>query len=681
MACIKFTKKDLKYVLQIFNTKCMVDAFYLDLFKKMYEFIQINRIRKSGNGREKSTVSIDNSTDIYQVSDIVKYIERHHPDLLNTVSLTECVDTGLVDRSSELRQIVDIYILESLQANPTKTLNKLAKIHSFTEDEIIEMIPERYASFDSFVVIGCPESTDIDVVCFVRSSDQSDGDVKDLSPSTLEDLLTRLKKLGYDTSRDVDINCVYVDPATKTITASSKGGCETQNIINSTWMYHAQEIDQDGVPYAMNLHPVNMVELDDEEMLNKLRSCAKYVLDYAEDITVYKKFRPIKIEICSQGGDMMMKTMKEIMNFLVHDPADVDKEGLNRVRWHDRYKAIVMKLIQITSYDIQKKTAYAKRELIDLLNNVLSDKDINEINRYKSCARWYLFRGREGVYCSDLVKLLFDRYNEIVDRTLRKFDVIPQTYPIESIKQTVKKSGSLDNISSDLLDMFLNTPEKATDEFIDRWTAEVGDKSVNQMFPIKSSDEAEFYDRYKSLDTEVLDLFKRHFIFVDQRSDRWLDMLNNRFICGRNSVDIDESSYQSKYNLIRGAILEKFAIDLFDADASIDDNSSDMQKWVLGFIVESDAIGSKGISPDIVVISDNGDTPELIIIEIKGLKSMARNTDYYRGYFLASKQTRSARDLLYPYIGDKLLMKRGVVLLCCVEDEVFKMELHKIEFT
>ena len=67
----------------------------------------------------------------------------------------------------------------------------------------------------------------------------------------------------------------------------------------------------------------------------------------------------------------------------------------------------------------------------------------------------------------------------------------------------------------------------------------------------------------------------------------------------------------------------------------------------------------------------------LIPVEIKGLKYTKKNSDYFRGLHMARKQVSTVTTVMSQYLTQKqLIIRRGIVILCCVENGQFHMEIH-----
>jgi hypothetical protein len=595
------------------------------------------------------------------VRDIIKHLEQIYQKPLEFIS------------PHNRRMCINHFLINHMEHSLAKGMRKLFRIYPFTDTEIELMLPDHYAKYDSFVVFGCPESTDIDIICFVRAEDCifETGQTKELSDTSVRKIHSELRDLGYDVDRrKVDINIVYIDPIKHMIMASSNCPRETQNNVNATYMYHRQP-----VPSGLDLHPMVDIELTDDILLDKMRAFAKYIMDYSEDICpVYKTFRPIKTSIYSESGDRMMIFMREILKYISYAPADIIKYGLDMTKYHSRYKSIIMKLIQIIALKRHRITSYVKVGIANLINVIFASDPM--CDTYREGSLWFLFRGTRGTYCPDLFIKLLDMYHQIVDEHMTVMTVEPLFFDGDDIIEMQRELGLIKSFNKQMMKLFLSSPIVFLPEFESLWIDKhTDDTDINELFIIPCTDELQFYNRYKHLDPEILSLYNQCFIFVPQRSEIWLDMIENRFVCGNNGGTIDHSTFQGRYNLIRGNVIEILAINYFNPEMHA--GLKGFRAIQLGFIVEKDEIGACGFSPDLVLISDD----EFILVEIKGLKSGAKNSDYYRGLHLASKQIKSGKDILGKYISqDKLKICRGIILLCYIEDGNFMMNVHHVSF-
>lgn len=339
-----------------------------------------------------------------------------------------------------------------------------------------------------------------------------------------------------------------------------------------------------------------------------------------------------------------------------------------------------MKLIQISLLFQCNETIYVKRDLAKAVRKLFPGTDESTIDRYEQGALLYLFRGRCGKYCAELFSQLMTQYNHVVEKFLARTKIEPVCFSESHVLAEHEEHKIVKAFDEHMMRLFIGSPEFYTPEFAQLWIETHGPElSINSRFLIKSSDEKEFYELYKNIDPDVLRVFQRCFIFIDQRSSLWIRMLNE-FVCGNNGGTIDNSTFQGRYNLIRGAAIELLAMHLFDPLEHA--GLKGFRKVNLGFIVEQNEPGAKGFAPNMVLISEpseHSEPLEFILVEIKGLKYSRKNADYYRGLHLATKQIGSGRQILEQFIScEKLKIVRGIVLLCCVEDHQFKMEVHQV---
>ncbi len=578
------------------------------------------------------------------------------------------------------RDFCNKYLINLLKKSLTKGIKKIDKIYDFDDNEILEMMPDEFSYYDSWVIFGCPFSTDIDMIVFVRCQDHNNGKTKPLAPTAIKSIISEIKVLGYDVvNKSLDINPVYVDPETKMIIASIKASTETQNIINATWKYHRQILDATGIPKGLKLHPMKDIEFTDEEIRNKMRVFAKYALDYAKDICPdYKKIHQIKMDIYAQSGDKMIMFMRHILEYIEPDLTKFNESkdlstALNCCgKWYDRFKALTMKLIQLLLLWHHKKTIYTKLELAESLNILFAYTE--NTDQLVEGAKWYLFRGTRGTFNNEVFGILLVEYSQIAEKILNKNHEIFVTVNSDRFDEIKEKFPQFDPL---IINLFIESPIIYTKQFESVWTKLNESKDINTQFLIKSSKKDVFFNQYQKLEPQVIEIFNQCFIFMDQRSEEWMDCLVNKFICGRNSGNID-NSFQGKYNLIRGSILELMAMHFFDP---LQINLKNFRSWYLGFIVEENIKGAHGFAPDMILISeDNGNNiPEFILVEIKGLKYSKKNADYYRGLDLATKQITSGKNILSKKLTQsQLCINRGIIILCCIENQQFKMELHLI---
>jgi hypothetical protein len=596
--------------------------------------------------------------DAYKCSQIIlknEMIDEFYKSLLS--KLDDCNLIDIIKRLNydNIKKSVNEILILIYNRSPEKFIRKINYIHSFTESELhcLSLSEKHYSTYDSFIVFGCPFSTDIDVACFVMKDNYNNGKTYELSSDMVKKLCSELESIGYDITRTIDINPIYVDPTTQMIIASNTNS-ETQNIINSTWIYHKQIMINEKIstlclPLALSMHPMKYIEFTKELIHHRIRLFAKFILDYAEELCAskekYLELRPIKKIIYSDGGNDMIKFVKNnICDHIEILYTNISDDRLDS--WKNRFKSIIMKLLQIILMFRHNKTYYTKEELAHSVYELFDTKQ----EFYYESALYYLFRGNRGVFHHELFLELLKQYSIIFD------NLSELVYNMKLIIFDTKSILEIKLLNDILMKQFLESPEVYTEEFEIEWNNTYGDSPINSQFIIPCSDHEYFFSKFSD------EYFKNHFIFSNQRSPEWLDLLNNVFICGTNSGNISDSSFQGKYNLIRGAIVETLVINLF--------MFAGFEKFNIGFIVEENKKGSRGFSPDLVLIN-NEPIPEIIIVEIKTLKNF-KHKNYYRALQLAIKQIESGKKILRDTSKVKII--RGIILLCYIESSKLYIE-------
>lgn len=397
----KLSGKHAKNLVKIFESGLMVPEFYESLFKKF-------------DANEKNILDIKREfeTDC----------KKRHNCSCDSITYDEKIS------------VVNSMFAQTLVHYPSRGIKRISRIMDMSETLITTLLDNEYSDYDSFIVFGCPESTDIDVVCFVRKQDviyrqplirPDTGTVKDLSSIAQNRLMLELAAIGYgkqyNLSKDIDVNSVYVDPETKMIVALSKGWKETQNIINTTWIHHRQIMVNNDLPLALSLHPMCNIIFTRSDVNDKLKSFAKFVIDFAEDtfINYDDTIRQMKHDIYAITDicyNSMIKVMTHLINLIVYEPDVVDSRKMNSIKWHDRFKSIIMKLIQLSLFWKNNQTVYVKMELAESVRTIfygIAEQTV--LDSYVEGARWYLFRGHKGLFCKELFPALLNEHNRIAN--------------------------------------------------------------------------------------------------------------------------------------------------------------------------------------------------------------------------------------------------------------------------
>lgn len=502
--------------------------------------------------------------------------------------------------------------LESLKTHPVKTAKSIIKKYNIDLQNLESYCGNFFSSYDSFVIIGCPHSTDIDVVCLVKHFNQSNGKPKTLLSTELNRLHYEIfEELNYDKSKDLDINLISIQNSN--ITSILKGGKETQNIILETYQYHKQK------------YPIPQLDFVKVSMLEKCRSIAKYFLDYLEFICEdYKLLRDSK-KIAYANTSSMLDFSKLIIQH-------IDLNNIhNSKKWKNTMKSLVMKFIQLILLE-HNIYSYAKLDMINKIKSIFNNLDEEGL-------KWYLFRGTIGIENQKVFFELNELYVKILTDCMLNIDNITLEKDIWFCtidKQIINKFGC-----------FFEQPNMPTEKFEQYWNKTFGpDVSINSVFEAESSTTSTQTHLLKLFD----EYFHKNFIWINQRSPEWLDLLTNFYKCGTNSKEIPPG-FMGKFNLIRGAIAEY----IITNDIMLNEFKN-FNKISLGLLVADTIKGSRGCAPDLILVNDL----EIIPIEIKCLKSSIKNSDYYDSIELAQKQCDTVIEILNSfkigYINKKIII-------------------------
>ena len=218
-----------------------------------------------------------------------------------------------------------------------------------------------------YTIIGCPESTDLDIVVVCSSLDE-----------TIAISCTRQKK--------IDCNKIIVENGV--VTKVEKGTATDTHAI---------------IYYTQNLHPENtsfisLLEPRPPCVADRKRSLIKFIFDRLEQLTdksTYKNvLRPTKIEIYTKTNEDKMSFIKTIF--------EVIKE--HNYTANDTYKTFVMKAVQymLLCYKVECcSDFFTKQGLLRLMSIYVSNYILESI-------RYYLYRGKQGEHKKEGLSLFLD---------------------------------------------------------------------------------------------------------------------------------------------------------------------------------------------------------------------------------------------------------------------------------
>ena len=465
--------------------------------------------------------------------------------------------------------------------------------------------------YTKFIVFGCNASSDIDVACIVRKCDQSNGVTKPLADSEITRLKTELSDIGYDVSRGVDISEIFID-FFGNVTAISKGSKEIQNMIYATYDLHKQK------------YKCPVSSIIDVEPFDKIRGLSKFLLDNLHDLInpqnySKKEISSIRKQIYLGGSTKIIEFAKEVTKYVDFKILGFDVTNYNIM---SILKSLVMKYIQ-TILLVDEEYSYAKADLA-----IKISKYIPESTEY---AMYFLFRGREGIFNKNFIVQLHNKFVQIIDEI--SFIPIISSIDISRVVNPTKLNDIIFN-------QFIKSPINPTKEFEKLWSDIYSDSGLNSIFVFQASNSNDFFAIKNDKGEHLIRPEDRNrFLFVNPRSIDWINLLSI-YRCGTN-LKIISDSIESKYNLIRGSIGEAIVTEYLDLKLL---GLSEMKKFTIGMIVQNILPGSKGCCPDLILASDK----EIIPVEIKCLKSLVKNKDYYRGISLAKRQCEGTVELFGP---------------------------------
>ena len=295
-----------------------------------------------------------------------------------------------------------------------KEINFIDYVFSFlSEKELSILLDGCYSELIGFIVVGCPESTDTDIIVIVSPENQPKGQVLPLSPDSLIRLKERLLSIGINQEKELDINLIYLENGR--VIGFSKGGQETVNIIHSTWMYHPQEMDGSTpklLKYILPLEKEKMRDIFPRKVMDISRWTLKRLKEFIQ-INNYQSIRQEKNTVLANPGHSCMNFFINISSMIILHPNDLG--NLNETKWRNNMKSLTMKLIQVVLWFKYEETCYLKVELAERCIPIIFEDESESLVQE---ALYYLLRGTVGALPKDsapeLIKKLVLLYQQVV---------------------------------------------------------------------------------------------------------------------------------------------------------------------------------------------------------------------------------------------------------------------------
>ena len=501
----------------------------------------------------------------------------------------------------------------NLRAWSISSIKKLCKNAGITLRDVqacIEQVsPSLFATFSAWFVFGDPSSTDIDCILHVNSLN------KPLLSSEMARLALELAEAGYDVTKGLDVNKVWIDP--NGFIQFSKGGNETINMVMCTYGFHVQK------------YPLIFTEYVEVDIYQKVHALCTFIVNKLEELVTsatYAQLREEKRTVYTGGGleriDFAIKCM--------------DYFDYSVTRNCDTWKSLIVKYLQLIFFDKAmcecidtRKRYYQKLGLLDMYVDIHGSDNGDTLKALLT--RVPLSTPEQVELFQKSVHYLHSNVRKIVRENLPRLD-----WNIQNIHAFDRNPAPL---SQSLLSEWVAGPVEVSDAFCDVWFRDYGEGSVsiNDKF-IEPNENIVCLDSYPSIRAHVID--------VPQKSSEWKDLIKF-YSCGNNTgvspIDCSDTYdiLKARSNLVMGCIGETLITRYFDPSRCIDHFSARFTNCTVGLIVECvgerDSVGS---CPDKLFVS----SAEIIPAEFKTINGRpSENRGYCRSFTLAKRQiTRCA---------------------------------------
>lgn len=489
-----------------------------------------------------------------------------------------------------------------------------------------------------YVVIGCPDSTDIDIIIIVDG--KYDVNTVEINIDLLKE---KLKKIGKDISKELDINIVHIEG--KRVTCSKKGSIKTiQGIIY----------------YTQNLHMPNDKLIDinrpDSFIINdRIAPVINYIISKFKCFMTDDQYIQLYDDINNaKNGNIYDKVLyivnKNILDIIMNN---LEPLFVTDIIFTDCIKALFVKMstvLLINNNMMDTVDYYTKKGLAKLLN-------ILYIDTYEY-SLYYLFRGLEGNMDINFFKKIMYDFFELVHQYIKQMDFKWITNEILDINKPIN------HLNIHMQTLFWQNPIKPSDEFIKLFKSICPDGLIENHFLIPSCSEKDIIN---------FPILLKKSILVAQRSKKWFDLRKIFLPKGRTEVRNDYANYKftvswvtDLFHLIVGSMAEQYI--MYNIDWS---KLFPGYKFVnVGLIVNQET--SESISPDGLLINDI--TKDIIPVEIKCLRCPKNiySKASIRELVLAKEQLKTMKSMIED-------IKNGLLAFLYLnknEDDVVKIEFE-----
>ena len=494
-------------------------------------------------------------------------------------------------KTDDIMIIIKEFTKINLYINKNSDINDfMMELHKIKNNYVKKFIQNQIAINNTIIdfnaiIIGCPESKDIDIVIIVDEK----YDIENIKINDI-DIINQLdNKCIYtiDKTKKIDINIIHIK--NKKVIKSQKGSIKTlQGIIYYTQFLHMKKeyiIDiikpekfkiEDRIIPPINFILFNLNIFSGKEKATELRDKKIFAINSNEKD---------KVNFIIENNIMN--------NIIIHLTSINDKNK-------DYIKALFVKLstIILIQNDMCENTDYyTKRGIAKLLDKLYPNSYDYSI--------YYLFRSAEGIFNKEFLQIIFDEYITFAKTYIESFD-----YNWNRIEIDISKPVKYIDIN--IQNLFWKNIHEPTDSFIEYFDSISIDTNIEKHFIIKSTNEREY-------NFDIIPEFKKHIDFSDQRSEEWFNLRKiyppNNTIKDNKYTNYPRTTHWIKeiYHLIAGSICEQYI--MYNIDwAKIFDG----YKFIMiGMII--DYKEKYSISPDGFLI--NFDTKDIIPIEIKCIRN------------------------------------------------------------
>jgi hypothetical protein len=514
-------------------------------------------------------------------------------------------------KAGSVRTIKNIFKKANLKINYPPDMLKMQSI-------IEDTSPELFAIILGVNVFGDVTSRDIDIVLRVTNLERP------VRSSEVVRLDVELAEMGYDITRGLDINKVYIE--SNGVVQFSKGGNETINMVICTYDFHTQK------------YPPIFTEYAELDVYQKVHALCTFIANKLEMLTTTENYATLRSEkqtIYTSGGleriDFAIKCMDYIENRIENC---IERDC-------DTWKSLIVKYLQLLLFDKAvcdctetKKLYYQKLGLLQLFKshceNTSAYDDIN-FDIIEGLLTRRSFSTSEIALFHKTVHCLHAQVCNIIRQNLPRLDWHIQHIP------HMHEFHDCDPLHF----AWLNSPIVVSDTFCETWFRNYGDDNVtiNDKF-IEPNENIDCLDQHPNVKANVID--------IPQKSSEWMELIKF-YSCGNNTGLSDigicglVDTLKARSNLIMGCIGETLIAKYFDPTRCADLSAS-FDRCTIGLIVEHVGIeGSNGSSPDMLFVNQK----EIIPAEFKTIDGRpSENRGYCRAFSLAKKQITRCANIL-----------------------------------